>query len=286
MDKKLKRNIYIYRNLLGLFRILGSVGQRFVSWAYFANTLDRNSKKYPLLANNLVATDADVGYVGDEEIHAFLSYKRQVAECAYARTESAELYSEVISSLSEIIQTKKIRKVLNFGCLYAHIDAVLATKFPDVEFHGIDRSPWTKILNEHEFAGIDNLKFFTGDAFDLMKSEDYSDGLLLHIRTAVVLSSPLVARLYHAAAAEKFSVIAGFEQFGISHQTTEPYVFSDVPAESVWWRGFMFIHNYPGLLRSEGWEMKSHKFLTTDHVDPDYRVFCFCAEPRENSERG
>jgi hypothetical protein len=245
-------------------------------WSNFSKALQVDQEKYQPLANNLTAQVGDLGYIGTEEIDAFIGYRQGVKDESYEGTESGDLYNRILEALSAFLEKNDVKKVLNFGVCYAHIDAALARKFPNIEFHGVDRSPYTKLLNENEFKDIPNLKFFAEDGFKLLENGDYD--MLLHVRTAVVLSKPLVARLYECAQAANVKYIVGYEQFGFSYQTAQPYVFSNDDQESVWWRGFMFIHNYPSLLKKSGYTIISHKFLETRHTSPDFRVFEWFAE--------
>lgn len=274
---RLRRNIGIYKAFPLLFKVLGGMGSKFVAWAHCCAELENNSKRYPPLANSKLASEGDVGYTGDEEVNAFLSYKKSALENNFKSTESGDLYDEIVATISKILLKGDVKKVVNFGVCYAHIDAILAQRFPNVEFHAIDRSPYTKLLNEHEFGHLSNLKFFAGDGFELISNGSYKDGLLLHARTAVVLSKPLVAHLYDCAQVAGIKYIVGFEQFGLSHQTLQPYVFSTEDKDSLWWRGFMFIHNYPGLLFKAGYKIEEHSFLKTNHTDMDFQIFRFVA---------
>lgn len=151
--------MFIFNHASEISCSLGSIGERFVSWNKFSKELENNFNKYPPLANSEAAQVENVGYVGDEEVEAFLSYKQGIKNQAYEGTESGALYAKIIESLSAILAKSGVKRVLNFGVCYAHIDAELAKRFPDIEFHGVDRSPYTKLLNKYEFGGITNLRF-------------------------------------------------------------------------------------------------------------------------------
>lgn len=275
---RIQRNLLIFRKVPWLFEILGAVGKKLVAWSNFSKALQVDQSKYQPLANNLTAQVDDLGYTGNEEIESFMHYRQGVKDQIYEGTESGDLYIRILEELSAFLKKNDVKKILNFGVCYAYIDAELARKFPNIEFHGVDRSPYTKLLNESEFKDIPNLKFFAEDGFKLLENGNYD--MLLHVRTAVVLSKPLVVRLYECAKVANVKYLVGYEQFGFSYQTEKPYVFSDDDQESVWWRGFMFIHNYPSLLKKQGYKIISHKFLETSHSSLDYRVFEWFAESK------
>ncbi len=273
---RIQRNLLVCRKAPWLFEILGAVARKLVRWSDFVKVLQVDQRKYQPLANNLTAQVDDFGYTGNQEVLTFMDYRQGVKDKLYEGTESGDLYARILGELSIFLKNNDVKKVLNFGVCYAHIDAELARKFPNIEFHGVDRSPFTKLLNENEFKDIQNLKFFAEDGYKLLENGGYD--MLLHVRTAVVLSKPLVERLYKCAQVSKVKYVVGYEQFGLSYQTTKPYVFSDNDQESVWWRNFMFIHNYPGLLNKQGYKVTSHKFLETRHPTLDYRIFEWFAE--------
>ena len=171
-----------------------------------------------------------------------------------------------------------IKKVLNFGVCYPHIDAILAVEFPNVEFHGIDLSKACKAINDCIFGQIDNLHFHAGDVFDLLNVDGFRGDVFHHSRILLLLPQSFVEGLFKAARDAGFMYLVGFEQFGLSSETLEPYEFSDEDKESVYWRDRMLIHNYPGIAIKLGAEIIDAHILKTANRSPDYRVFCYIAK--------
>lgn len=237
------------------------------------------SAKYRSSANVMPSEERDLGYTGDQEIGAFLHYKRELQDGqTHQLSESGALYDHQLALLSEWLGSHaEIQKVLNFGVCYAYVDSELAKRFPAVEFTGVDRSPLTKLLNDFEFGSLSNMRFVTGDVLEHLASEPYPGGVFFHSRTAVVMSRPVLETIYQGVRNAGFEYIVGFEQFGLSRETLTPFVFDLLAKESVPFRAFMYIHNYPALLKAAGFSLVRAEVFKTDHIDQDYRVLAFVA---------
>ena len=56
------------------------------------------------------------------------------------------------------------------------------------------------------------------------------------------------------------------------------YNFSDDDKPSVAYRGGMYLHNYPGILRKFGYRVVESKLIKTDHPHEDFRLLYMLAE--------
>ena len=285
--RKIARKVWLMEKVAACPKLLwfiGGIGNRLAAFAAETKVHRDYKAKYLPLANQMVENSDDVGYEGDAEVMCFINYKNQLQNRETRdQSEAWAIYDKQLELLPQLFSDKgnKLKGMLNFGVSLAHVDSILAKQFPDLQFRGIDRSKYTEILNDIEYDNIPNLKIITGDVFDELKSRDYSDYAFFHSRTALMLPKPLIVQLYRAAHDAGMSHIIGFEQIGLSRQTLEPYEFSYEEKESVWFRSIMFIHNYPALLKSAGYELTHWECLETDHPQPDLRVMAFIAERRE-----
>jgi len=239
-----------------------------------------NKKKAIGGISNPVDFDSGYGYENsDEERRVALMYKAEIISGNYLNRESPALYSHAISVLSDLVEKNNVLQVVNFGVCYAHVDSVLAKKHNDVKFVGIDRSKAIKQLNEEEFR-FDNLSFIAGDVMDWINTQkDLSDTLFYSMRTCVLLPQEFIEKLYKRLAERNCYLIVGFEPFGLSRKTNSFYEQAECKKESVLFRDTMYLHNYMGVLYSNGYEMKGY-YIKTAHIDKDYRILSFIARNR------
>lgn len=224
--------------------------------------------------------DSEFGYAGDVFIHELLvadKYKKQIDEGFVGPSESKQLYEHVDEVMSSLLEATGAPCCLNFGVCYAYTDAVLARKYPKIEFFGIERTDAAKIYNQRFFADIGNLTMFSGDIFELLSKQRFNGGIFFHSRTLLLLPQHFVRKLYAAAREAGFKYIFGTEQYGVSRQTGNSYEFSYDPQESVVYRDFMYIHNYPNILSDCGFELMNIESLVTDHPHADFRILSFQA---------
>jgi hypothetical protein len=279
--KSIKRAVFhaklAYRNKF-LVTILDKLGNRLKVPKTIAD-LQVSDLKYAPLANLIPENPADTGYTGDHEIMTFLQYRSQLRdERSLNLSESRVLYEKIIDTVSDVLESSiDIKTMVNFGVSYAYIDSVLARRFPQVQFVGVDRSPFTKALNEVEFSEVPNMHFFADDIFRHLKHNSYSDGLFFHSRIGLLLNRPTVENIYRTAFNAGFKLIIGFEQFGLSRETVMPFTFSLRDTGSVHFRGNMFIHNYPSLLLKAGYRLEMFEIFKTGHPAPDFRIAAFVA---------
>ncbi|MCC7016140.1 MAG: hypothetical protein IT564_02920 [Rhodospirillales bacterium] len=215
------------------------------------------------------------------DLKAALTYATSVAASDFGENQPGEsyvLYQEQVKTLSELIEHRSPKTVLNFGVCYAYVDSILAQRFRHVEFVGIDLSPHVVAFNSVEFSGIPNLKILAGDVLRHLANADYRGGVFFHSRTLTYLPRQFIERLYRTAHAAGFDYIVGFEQNGLSEETFAPYVFDLSDKDSVYWRHRLYIHNYPGIAKKSGFDVARADLIATRHTSPDLRVLRFVAE--------
>jgi hypothetical protein len=93
-----------------------------------------------------------------------------------------------------------------------------------------------------------------------------------------VLPPSFVHKLYKAVLNAGFSYIVGMEFFGVSRETSKVFEFSEDPVQSVFFRDFMFLHNYPGILKECGFKLEDIELIKTRHSDEDLRLLSFVAK--------
>jgi hypothetical protein len=214
-------------------------------------------------STNLIDSN-EFGYIGDVFIRE-LKFMHKYA------LESKALYDRAITDLTKILAKGNIKNVFNFGIGFAYIDKELSLKFPDINFYGIERTSAARIYNES--IGIPkNLRIFDGDVISHLKNSRYEDGLFIHVRTAVLLPKTFIHDLYSHLENSGFIEIYAIEQLGLSRRTGEEFEFSLADKKSELFRRHMFIHNYPGIMRKFGFEIKNFEYLKTDHPHFDYRM--------------
>ncbi|MGE0754103.1 MAG: hypothetical protein AB7L92_02985 [Alphaproteobacteria bacterium] len=225
------------------------------------------------------SVDSGYGYESQiKELGAAEKYRQEILKGNWntQRTESGDLYDEVLRVASGVIKSQKMTYALNFGVSYAYVDAELAKEFPETTFIGVDRSPLTRLYNDLLFD-LPNLQVEAADIFELMKRQRWDGSLLMHIRTMTCLPEHFALQFYRQAAESGFDHILLAEQCGISWETGKPYEFSDEPKPSVIYRNFMHIHNYPAMLKVAGYAVSYSNLLKTRHPDPNYRIVVMMA---------
>lgn len=226
-------------------------------------------------SSNVQELGSEYGYSELTEMTGPLVYKLQMDGSYQQPSESEKLYEVAVEKVSNLLQKSDAKTFINFGICYANIDSILASRHPDVNFIGISRVLHTKQFNNLFFSDIKNLELVTGDVFDLFSERDLEGGVLFHSRTLLLLPPSFIEKLYGEAAMAGIQYIIGMEQLGISRQTLNSYQFSDDPRPSVLYRDGMYTHNYPGLLRSAGYEIQDIELVKTAHPHSDYRFLCF-----------
>jgi hypothetical protein len=273
----LVKNPLIFKLILLASRLMSS---RFIE---LKRVLDGYKKSYGRLTSqdkDGYGLDSDYGYAGDvfvKELTTAHKYKKQIDEGFVGPSESKRLYEHIVATASELIHDLNAPYHFNFGVSYAYTDSILARQFPNTKFYGIERTDASTIYNERFFADIDNLSILSGDVFDLFSKRRFDGGILFHSRTLLLLPQDFVRKLYVAARLAGFKYIFGTEQYGISRQSGGSYEFSFDPKDSVVYRDFMYIHNWPNILLDSGFELQKIESVKTNHPHEDYRILSFQA---------
>lgn len=270
-------NRLIFKLLLLANRLIAS---RFIELKRVLDSYKRSTGRLTSQDKDGYGLDSDYGYAGDvffNELTTAHKYKKQIDEGFVGPSESKRLYEHILATASELIRNSNAPCHFNFGVSYAYTDAALARQFPDVTFYGIERTDAARIYNERFFADINNLRILSGDIFDLLSKQRFDGGIFFHSRTLLLLPEEFIRKLYAAARLAGFKYIFGTEQYGISRQTGRPYEFSFAPKDSVVYRDFMYIHNWPNILLDSGFELQKIVSVRTNHPHEDCRILSFQA---------
>ena len=278
-----------YTRLASLTRFFWSsnlvvkIANYIVNFNNMLNSGVKTSKSIKLLESPIESAgnfDSPYGYEDDfRELKVALHYQKQSKDLDID-SESKILYQHINSVCSVLIEKTNAKDFFNFGISYAYIDSVLAKQFPSVSFSGIDRSNFTKLLNELNFSNIDNLTFHSGDVFDYLQNNQSQNGIFFHTRTLTLLPKEFIEKLYKSVTQAGFKYIVCMEQVGISRQTMKPYEFSEENQPSIAYREGMYIHNYPYLLEKVGFSVERSELLKTDQPHSDYRILSITAKKK------
>jgi hypothetical protein len=268
---------------LGENKIIQSIAQKLIRYRVFAEREKKTGKTIELHNTSDIeqaeSFDSDFGYKDDlQELNCAIKYLKQIKAGFPTASESEVLYAKSVEILSDVLSKHEEVKFLNFGVNLAHIDHLLAERFPNVTFTGIDRSKLTKAFNEINYPKLPNIELIAGDIFELLEERSFEGGIFFHMRTLTFLPKGFAEKLYRAARNAQFKYLIGFEPMGISRETKSAYEFSLDEQPSVAYRGHAFIHNYPELTRRAGYSIRESGLIETDHAHEDYRIIYFIAE--------
>jgi hypothetical protein len=279
---------FALRKWLGANKLILRIAKIIIVDSNITNTEKATSKLIELLnskeGENANSYSSSYGYADDlVELKYAAAYEKEVREGLDGenKSETKQLHEHAEAILTDLISKEKIKTLVNFGVSYAHVDSVLAGRFPDVQFIGIDRSQLTKAFNELHFSHLPNLRFFAGDIFEYLEKNVCEGGVFLHSRTLLFLPNSFIEKLYKAVAKSKYKYIVCIESIGISRQTLRAYEFSDKDQPSVAYRGALIIHNYPGLLRKAGFAVERSELVKNDHFHEDYTYLSITAKRLE-----
>lgn len=222
--------------------------------------------------------NSEYGYAGDvfiNELTTAHKYKKQIDEGFNGPSESRRLYEHIVDVSTDLLERTHAPCYYNFGVSYAYTDSILARKFPTVSFFGIERTDAARVYNERFFGALQNLKVQSGDVFELFEKNRFDGGVFFHSRTLLLLPQEFIRQLYVAVRKAGFEYIVGAEQYGISRQVGRAYEFSYEYQDSVVYRDFMYIHNWPNILKDCGFELQRIESITTDHPHADFRILSF-----------
>jgi hypothetical protein len=212
-----------------------------------------------------------------EELSVAKMYKGEALSGQYKAAETPAFLSEAESVLTDLIKTSNPKRIINFGVSYAYLDSLLAAKFPQVKFIGIDRSQVVCDLNAADFKS-QNMQFLASDIGDWIASqEDLSDSIFFHMRIGILLPQKFMDELYGKLAAKNIIAICGFEPVGVSRETNTFMAQSYDEQRSRLFRDTLYIHNYAGLCAKRGYKMSYLNYIKTAHIDSDVRMLSFVA---------
>jgi hypothetical protein len=202
-----------------------------------------------------------------EDIRVALFYKEEFETGRFSAKETPILNQAVKRELAEILErdsARRIKRVVNFGACYAHIDAQLARRHPEVDFVGLDRASAVRDLNMLDFGSVPNLSFVSADILEWIDAQETMEGtLFFSVRTQVLLPREFLRTMYASLSAKGCSRISLFEPYGLSRQTNNLEVSADELSVSHLYRDTMFIHNYRGIGLEQGFHIENHSFLKT-----------------------
>lgn len=294
MDKKRYKHLVIkispkniktstIKKWIGSNSSIQKIVRKIVSYSAISNSEKRTLQSIELLnqESEEKAHDFDSPYGYEDDLHELktaLKYAKQIQEGFKGPSESKQLYSHIETILTDLFLDEKTKTFFNFGVSYANIDSILASKFSEIQFIGIDRSIFTKAYNESLFAHLHNLQFVAGAIFEFLDKNQFPEGIFFHTRTLVLLPKVFIEKLYKAIAKAKFQYIICVEQIGISRQTLQAYQFSEEEQSSVAYRDMMYIHNYPALLKGAGFSVERSELVKTNHPHEDLRLLSISAQ--------
>ena len=159
-----------------------------------------------------------------------------------------------LSLARKIIVSQGIDTVANFGCFCASTELTLSKEFPDVQFHGIDRAPLIKNLNDEHFKTV-NTTYFADDMLRWFEhASPVKKGMLVHMRTAVYCLPVFLEKLYRLARSKGYRHVLLLENVGFDRNTLT-YPEFDTGFQSFMLRNWILVHDYPALLNRCGYEV-------------------------------
>jgi hypothetical protein len=253
------------------------VCNKLLSYQAIGLQYDSIDKLQSLLRDPHVTLDS-TGYTSSQnELSVAIGYQDEIGQGLSDTSFSKLLYERQQIIIGELLRAKNVDKFVNFGVSYAYIDDILATRFPDVNFIGVDRSIKTKRYNEFIFGSRSNLRFEAMDILSFLANDRAENGVFFHARTATYVARPILEEIYAAARRSGYRTVVGFEPFGMSRVTGEACEFSLTEQESIAYLYTMIVHNYPAVLRKQGYELLHFDVLEINHPHEDHRLLEFVA---------
>ena len=226
---------------------------------------------------NPVSYGSGYGYENEE---TDFGYQKEVLHdlSRGARSKHWPILLEGLTELDRLIEKLELKRVVNFGVALAHIDDQLAQKYSDVDFIGIDRAPSVKAFNEKQYERP-NMTFLAADIMDWVDGQESLEGaLFVNMRTIMQLPERFVreyyGRLYERGAAGIYSA----EPYGIPRETDSIFLMDYERKPSVHYRDGMWLHNYPEILTSAGFEVIRAEYVDVPWRDEDQRTFVISAK--------
>ena len=170
---------------------------------------------------------------------------------------------------------RAIRSVMDIGVRYAYVDALLAGKFPDVEFIGVDFMPNLRELNA-DFPQP-NLRFVTGYALELLEQDRLRADVTVMIDTALTINNRELRRYFRLLAERTRYVViddplhrspgGGVEDpLGLPLERSLPVYTPPVKVTTL--PGpLCYRHNYKAMLEEAGFEVVHYRVFPLGHYE-------------------
>lgn len=192
----------------------------------------------------------------------FKQFKTQGPLCS----DSSITQHNYLSLARKIIASQAIDAVANFGCFCASNEQILSNEFPGVQFHGIDRAPLIKSLNNEHFK-TSNTTYYADDMLHWLEhTSPVNNGMLVHMRTAVYCLPAFLEKLYRLARSKGYRHALLLENVGFDRNTLT-YPEFDMGFQSFMLRNWILVHDYPTLLKRCGYEISEQTLVPLVNVN-------------------
>ncbi len=242
----------------------------------FLKNISRPNAPRTLTAHGATAFGSGYGYESiEEDFEVAMFYKSEFESSKFSARETPIINDLVLEKLEQILanESSGISRVVNFGVCYAYLDALIAKKFPHIEFIGLDRAESVKNLNSKDFSSLTNMTFVADDILNWIYSQDTMSGtLFFSVRTQVLLPRDFLMEMYKLLGSKNCSQILVFEPYGLSRVTNNLPLGGELLTSSVLYRDTMYLHNYQGIGHVNGFSLVDHSYVKTQHQDEDYRI--------------
>jgi hypothetical protein len=172
-------------------------------------------------------------------------------------------------------QDPAVRSVMNVGVRYAYVDALLADKFPAVEFVGVDFMPNLRELNAD--FNQPNLRFVTGYALELLEQDKLCADVAVMVDTALTINNRELRHYFRLLAARARYVViddplhrspSGGVEDPLSLPVdrslpvyTPPVKITPLPGP------LCYRHNYKAMLEEAGFTVIHYRVFRLGHYD-------------------
>lgn len=273
---KLRSKLYripVVKKLIGSFDVIKYYDQK-------SQTAQDSMRKIVEDRKDAQKLEAGMGYSEFDEIGSVLQYIKETRDLEACKHLPSYHFSKLtLENISEILdRDDQAKGSFDFGISYAYNASLLAKKYPQKTFSGIDRSHYTKAINEADFGDIPNLSFQCGDVLKHLAETKYDDNIFFHARTLCSLSKSFISDLFSHVKQANFKYIVGLEVVGVSIFTGESYPYSYEEQKSSVYRDELYLHNYPELLKKAGYELTKFEHYQIPGFRKDYRILVYQAE--------
>ena len=170
---------------------------------------------------------------------------------------------------------RSVRSVMDIGVRYAYVDALLADKFPEVEFIGVDFMPNLRELNA-DFAQP-SLRFVTGYALELLEQDRLRADVTVMVDTALTINNLELRHYFRLLAGRTRYVViddplhrspSGAVEDPLSLKVEESLPVYTPPVKITPLPGpLCYRHNYKAMLEEAGFEVVHYKVFRLGHYD-------------------